>query len=190
MGALVVVAALVFVAEMGDKSQLVALSFASRYPARSVLAGLAVAAAVMHGLSVTIGAAVAAVVPDRVVAGAGGLLFLAFALWTLRRGDDDLDGDVPAVPPRARRVVSTVAGAFLAAELGDKTMLASATLAATHGPLTTWAGATVGMVAASALAVALGSRLTSRVRPGVVRGIAALGFVVVGALLLAGALSG
>jgi Ca2+/H+ antiporter, TMEM165/GDT1 family len=186
MEAVVLVAALVFVAEMGDKSQLLALSFGARLPVRVVLTGLGLATAVMQAISVTVGAAVAAVVPERAVATGAGLLFLGFALWTLRQ-TDDLDHDPMSAleaPPPSRRGVATVAGSFLAAELGDKTMLASATLAAVHGPLLTWVGATAGMLGASTLAVLVGSQAASRIEPRAIRLLAGGGFALVGAALL------
>jgi putative Ca2+/H+ antiporter (TMEM165/GDT1 family) len=189
MSAIPLVAALVFVAEIGDKSQLVALSFATRYPRRVVLAGLFLAAALMHGLAVTVGAAVAAIVPARAVGVAAGLLFLVFGLMALRSEEDD-EEDVEVGTRRGRSGVGTVAGAFLAAEFGDKTMLASTTLAATHGALATWIGATMGMFGASALAVAVGGQLAARLRPRSIRLAAALLFLAVGVVVLVGAIRG
>ena len=189
MSAIPLVAGLVFVAEIGDKSQLVALSFATRYRRRVVLAGLLLAAAVMHGLAVTVGAAVAAVVPARAVAVAAGALFVAFGLLALR-SDEDEDEDAVAATGSGRSGVATVAGAFLAAEFGDKTMLASTTLAATHGALATWVGATIGMFGASALAVAVGGHLAARLRPRSIRLAAAGAFLAVGAVVLVDAIRG
>lgn len=190
MEAIPLIAALVFVAELGDKSQLLALSFATRYPGRSVLAGLALAAAAMHALAVTGGVALSAVVPGRAMEVGGGLLFLAFGIASLRGGADDgtQEKDVGPVQvrTRTRTPVLTVAGGFLLAELGDKTMLASLALAATYGALPTWIGATLGMFAASALAVVAGRQLASRIRPQRIRIVATAVFLVVGALLLAG----
>ena len=188
MDAILLVAVLVFAAELGDKSQLVALSFATRFPARSVLLGLLIATAAMQALSVTVGTAVAAVVPERLVALGGGLLFIVFGLLTLQNRTDGVVAGLPSTP--ARGAVPTVAGAFVAAELGDKTMLASATLAATHGPVVTWIGATGGMFAAAALAVGVGGQLAERVRPEVIRLFAAAGFFAVGLVLVVGALRG
>lgn len=188
MKAIPLIAGLVFVAELGDKSQLVALTLAARYPVRSVLTGLLIATALMHAASVTVGAAVASVLPDQAVTIAAGVAFLGFGLLTALGGDDE-DHDEPR-PARTRAAVPAVAGAFLAAELGDKTMLASATLAAAHGAFATWAGATTGMFAASALAVVVGGQLAARVRPVVVRTVAASSFAVIGVALLAEAVWG
>lgn len=188
MDAILLVAVLVFAAELGDKSQLAALSFATRFPVRSVLVGLLIATAAMQALSVTVGTAVAAVVPQRVVALRAGLLFLVFGLLTLRNRAEDAGEGPPGAP--ARGAVPSVAVAFVAAELGDKTMLASASLAATNGAIATWLGATCGMFAAAALAVVVGGNLADRVPPEVIRVFAAGGFFAVGMVLVVGALRG
>ena len=78
----------VIVAELGDKSQLLTLSFAARYPAWLVLAGVTIAALLMLGLAVLAGSMFALVLPIAVVQVAAGIAFLAFGIWTLR-GDDD-----------------------------------------------------------------------------------------------------
>jgi putative Ca2+/H+ antiporter (TMEM165/GDT1 family) len=74
--------------------------------------------------------------------------------------------------------------AFFLAELGDKTMLATITLATTHGAIGVWAGSTAGMVAADALAIAVGAQLGSRLPDRAIRSGAAVLFVVFGILLL------
>jgi putative Ca2+/H+ antiporter (TMEM165/GDT1 family) len=178
--------AVVFVAELGDKSQLLTLTFAARYRLRVVLAGLVVATAALMALSVATGTLVGAALPERPLQVVAGVVFLAFALWTLR----DAGGDAHdhGSGPRGRRgsAVATVAGAFALSELGDKTMLAAVTLASTRPALATWAGATLGMVAANALALVVGDQLGARVPDHVVRVVAAGLFVVFGVLLLAG----
>ena len=83
----------------------------------------------------------------------GGLTFLAFAAWTLR--ERSFPDDDPSPSNHAGgSAVAAVALAFLLAELGDKTMLVIITLAAQSSPLATWAGATAGLMAADALAIA------------------------------------
>lgn len=185
----------IFVAEFGDKSQLLILAFATRYPARWVIAGLVVAAAVIQGISVALGSAIGAVLPETAVLIVSGVAFLAVAVWVLRGGDDD-DADEQAedAPTVGRRtglaLAATVAGTFIVGELGDKTMLATFALAATQGPIPTWIGSTAGEVAANLVAVAVGSQVGRRLSPRAVRIGSALLFAVTGLLVLGGGLLG
>ncbi len=178
----------VFVAELGDKSQLLALALAARYRPLPVLVGIALGAAFMFALSVAVGAVVGAALPTRVINVVAGLAFVGFGLWTLRGEDEEEDEETPEV--RAHSVVLTTAGAFLVAELGDKTMLATITLASTNGVLGTWGGATLAMVAADALAIALGALLGARLPERAIRVGAAVLFFVFGAVLIVDGLRG
>jgi putative Ca2+/H+ antiporter (TMEM165/GDT1 family) len=80
--------------------------------------------------------------------------------------------------------VLAIGTAFFLAELGDKTMLATVTLATTHEPIGTWLGSTVGMVAADALAVGAGAVIARRVSPNAIKAFAATSFVIFGLLLI------
>ncbi|MEJ7719307.1 MAG: TMEM165/GDT1 family protein [Ilumatobacteraceae bacterium] len=91
MTALLSALGVVFVAELGDKTQLVAMSFGARYSLRHVFAGLAIAYAVSAGLAALVGGALGAALPDRPLAIGGGILFIIFGLFELRRA-----------PPRRR----------------------------------------------------------------------------------------
>jgi putative Ca2+/H+ antiporter (TMEM165/GDT1 family) len=175
--------AVVFLAELGDKTQLVALTLAGRYPALKVLAALGAAIAVLQTLSVTAGALISEAVPDRAIAVGAGLLFLGFAVWTWRSADEDDDDEVDV----GSAGLAGVAVAFFLAELGDKTMLTTAGLAADRGAVPVWFGSFAAMVAATALAVVAGTALTRRVSPDVLRRIGAVAFAVVGVVTLVGA---
>jgi putative Ca2+/H+ antiporter (TMEM165/GDT1 family) len=177
--------AVVFLAELGDKTQLVALTLAGRYPAVRVMAALGVSIAVLQTLSVTVGALVSEVVPDRAIATGAGVLFLGFAFWTWRSADDD-DGESAAAAEGKAGLVG-VAFAFFLAELGDKTMLTTAGLAADRGAVPVWVGSFLAMMTATALAVVAGRTLMRFVKPGLLRRIGAGAFLVVGVLTLAGA---
>ncbi len=179
----------IFLAEMGDKSQLMALTFATRYRPLPVLVGITVATAAVHAASVLAGSLVAGALPTRAVTVAAGLAFLGFALWTL--GGDVLDEDEAARARRqVRSAVVAVGVAFLLAELGDKTMLATVTLATREAPWGTWAGSTGGMVAADALAILVGRQLGARLSDRSVRLGAAAAFAAFGVVLLAEAARG
>ena len=191
LGAVAIAFGAIFIAEFGDKSQLLVLAFATRYPWRPVVIGLAIAAAFIQGISVVVGAAVGAVLPETAVAVVAGLAFLGVAAWTLRGDDEDEDEASTTAPPRSGMgLVAMVAGTFIVAELGDKTMLATFALAASQGPLPTWIGATAAMVAANLVAVAVGRAVGSRLSPRLVRIGSATLFAVAGIAILAGALLG
>jgi putative Ca2+/H+ antiporter (TMEM165/GDT1 family) len=188
-----IAAVAVFVAEFGDKSQLLILAFATRYPALPVIAGLVLASTVITGLSVLVGAAVGALLPTGLVEIVAGIAFIGVGLWTLR-GDDDDDEDLEAEAARGRKtgvaLVLTVAATFVLAELGDKTMLVVFGLAASQGALATWIGAVAGEVGANLLVVALGRTVGSRLDPRTVRFVSAVLFILGGVLVLATAILG
>ncbi len=189
MGAFLVSFGVIFVAEMGDKSQLMALTFATRYRPLPVLVGITVATAVVHAASVAAGALLADALPTRAITLAAGLAFLGFAMWTLQ-GDTLDEEEAGRARRRARSAVVAVGTAFLLAELGDKTMLATVTLATRQAALGTWAGSTVGMVAADALAILVGRQLGDRLGDRTVRVGAAIAFALFGVVLLVEALQG
>jgi putative Ca2+/H+ antiporter (TMEM165/GDT1 family) len=176
----------VFLAELGDKTQLVVLTMGARHRPAAVLTGLAVTAAVLMGLAVTVGAAVGAALPDRVVEVFAGLLFLGFAVWTWRTADEP-EADQGFSEGAETRGLLGFLGAFFLAELGDKTELAAASLAADHGVVGTWLGATLGLFAASVVALVAGRFLTDRISRRTLSRLGAFAFALVGVLTLAGA---
>lgn len=176
--------AVVFVAELGDKTQLVAMSLAARYRTITVLAGITIAYAITNGISVVVGGLLGAALPTTTISIVGAIAFFGFAVWTLRDDDDD---DAGGDEIGGRSVLVSIIGAMVLAELGDKTMLATATLAARESPLLTWAGATLGITASGALAVAVGSVLGDRLPRRTIRLAAAALFALFGVLLLADA---
>lgn len=173
---------LVFLAELGDKTMLLALAFATRYRPWPVLGGIAIAAFTTLGLSTLVGAALGAALPQQALAIGGGLLFLGFGLWTLRPDDDDDDEESAEL--RSSSVLLGVTLAFVVAEFGDKTMLATITLASTQPALSTWIGASLGMTVAGALAIVVGAVFGARMPERMTRIVAACAFLVFGVLLL------
>ena len=124
MDALLLSFGVIFVAELGDKSQLMALAFAARYRALPVLVGITVATAVVHAASVAVGMSVGAAFPTDAISVVAGVAFLGFGLWTLR--GDSLTAEEEAKADRSNRSAVVAASvAFFLAELGDKTMLAT-----------------------------------------------------------------
>jgi len=174
---------IVFVAELGDKSQLMALAFAARYRPLPILVGITAATALVHLFSVIVGAMLGSAVPTKAISIIGGIAFLGFAVWTLR-GDRLNESEAAKAGRSARSAVAAAAVAFFLAELGDKTMLATITLATTEGLLGTWVGSTLGMVAADALAIGIGAHLGKRLPERTIKIGAAASFVVFGVVLL------
>ena len=170
-------------AELGDKSQLMALAFAARYPAVTVLVGVTIATLVVHAGSVLLGSAAAVTLPTRAINLAAGLAFFGFAVWTLR-GDTLAERDEERASKSGRYAVVTIGVAFFLAELGDKTMLATVTLATTDPPIPVWLGSTAGMVVADAIAIGVGRILGTRLPDRAIRLVAAASFVVFGAILV------
>ncbi|MFN8520803.1 MAG: TMEM165/GDT1 family protein [Chloroflexota bacterium] len=174
----------VFVAELGDKSQLMALTFAARYPMLVVLAGVTVATFIVHAGSVLLGVAFATAIPTNVVQLVAGVAFFAFAAWTIR--GDTLDEEEQGKAARSGGwAILAVGTAFFLAELGDKTMLVTITLATTAEPWGTWLGSTLGMVAADAIAIVVGAWLGARLPERAIKVFASVAFVVFGIVLVA-----
>ncbi len=186
MDAFLLSTAVIFVAELGDKSQLMAMTFATRYSVRQVLLGITAATLVVHLASVGLGRLIGNQLADHqwMVSLAAGIAFLAFAAWTLR-GDRLTEEEADKARRSSGAALLAVGTAFFLAELGDKTMLATVTLAADHGWLGTWLGSTVGMVLADALAIVVGALLGRKLPERFIRYAAAVAFAVFGLALVA-----
>jgi len=179
--------AVIFVAELGDKSQLMALTFATRFRPWPVLIGITVATALVHLASVGIGYGLGAALPTDWISLVAGVAFLVFGAWTLR-GDRLTDAEKGKAEMATGSAVLAVGGAFFLAELGDKTMLATITLATQHGWFGTWIGSTAGMVCADALAILVGRLLGRHLPENVIRLGAAALFAIFGIWLIVAAI--
>lgn len=188
MGALLAAIGIVFLAELGDKTQLVALGLGARHRLGPVLVGVTLGYAATNLLSVVVGGLLGAALPTRALGIGGGVLFLAFAAWSLRGSEVEADEGQTAsgaATTRWPRVVASVAATMFVAELGDKTMLATATLAAQGNPVLVWIGATIGITASGAVGVFVGRSMGARLPERATRlGSAAL-FAVFGVVLIA-----
>ena len=163
MEAVLTALGLVFLAELGDKTQLVVLTMGAGRRLVPTLAGLLATIALLQGIAVGVGSLLAEAVPDTALGIGSGLLFLAFAAWTWF-ATDDADDD-----PGPPGTLLAFLAAFFVAELGDKSSLATALLATTNDAFATWLGATLGFFGATVVSLAAGTFLRSRVRPGPAR---------------------
>ncbi|MQM24430.1 TMEM165/GDT1 family protein [Glycomyces albidus] len=171
----------VFVGELGDKSQLMALTFATKYRLRTVVLGLVIAIGALIGLSVGVGAAVGNLLPTDWIRLAAAVMFIGFGLWGLRGGGEDDDDEGP-VKERRTGLLTVVAAMFLA-EFGDKTMIIAMGMGASYNPWGVWIGGTLGMLAADLLAVFAGAWVAARIPEKVVRYVSSGLFLVIGVLL-------
>jgi putative Ca2+/H+ antiporter (TMEM165/GDT1 family) len=177
----------IFVAELGDKSQLLVLALATRLRPVPLLVGIVVATAILQAMAVGVGAVLQVSMPERPITIAAGVLFIVFGLWTLRPSPAG-EEEVTEVASSERSALLAALGAFFLAELGDKTQLATLTLATRYSALGVWIGATLGMSGASALALVVGRALGTRLPERPIRIAAAALFLTVGVLLILDAL--
>ena len=184
--ALLVSTGVVALAEIGDKTQLLALVLAAKYrkPVPIIL-GIFVATLLNHALAGLVGAWVAATVGPELMRWILGVSFIAMAAWILVPDKVD-DGEAAASPLHGVFLATLVA--FFLLEMGDKTQIATVALAAQYASL--WAvvaGTTLGMMIANVPAVLLGEVAATKLPMRLVRGIAAALFLLLGVLVLAGA---
>lgn len=175
--------ALLFVvaAEMGDKTQLLAMAMASKYKVRQVMLGVLVATILNHALAVAFGSYLSSVIPMDIVKIVAGFAFLLFGLWTLR-GDkiDDDDEKKQKFNP-----VVAVAIAFFIAEMGDKTQLMTIAIAANSKlPIFVLMGTTIGMLIADGIGIIGGAWMMKHIPEKYIKWGAGLIFIFFGTLTL------
>jgi putative Ca2+/H+ antiporter (TMEM165/GDT1 family) len=180
LGTLLSTFGLIFLAELGDKTQLAAMTLATRFPWRRIFLGAAAAFLLLNLLAVGVGRVLFELVPIFWIRLASAALFLFFGIATLRAKEEA--GEVKA--RGGRGPVLTAFTMILLAELGDKTQLVTASLAAQHAsPVAVFLGSTLALWAVSLLGVLLGAQLVRLVPEKVVRRVAGGLFLVFAAVL-------
>lgn len=163
----------VVLAEMGDKTQLLAMAFATRIRWQTVMWGVFAATAANHLFAVYVGNVLTSIIPLQYIKIAAAASFIVFGFWTLR--GDTLEGE------DKRFNFSpfwTVAIAFFIAEMGDKTQLATVALAAEFNTiLPVWIGTTAGMLIADAIGIIAGIVLHKKIPEKQIKWVAALSFI-------------
>jgi len=152
--------ALIALAEIGDKSQLVCMTLAARHRHWPVLLGATAAFLILNALAVLFGAGVAAWVPERVMAGIVAVLFALFGIHALRTPDEEDSEDVIEKPGHG--IFFTTLLLILVAEFGDKTQIAVAGLASSLDAIPVWIGASAALITISALGVWAGRTVLQR----------------------------
>ena len=187
MEAFLVSTGVVALAEIGDKTQLLAFILAAKFrkPIPIVL-GILVATLLNHALAAAIGSWIITQFQPETLNWILGLLFTGMAIWTLI--PDQLDEAEPGTAQYGAGVFGATLLAFFLAEMGDKTQIATAALSAQYQQFSlVVAGTTLGMMIANIPAVYLGERLANRIPARLVRGTAAAVFAVIGITTLLGA---
>jgi putative Ca2+/H+ antiporter (TMEM165/GDT1 family) len=184
MDAFLVSTGIVALAEIGDKTQLLAFLLAARFRRPlPIVFGIFAATVANHAFAAAVGALVSRLLGPDVMRWVLGLAFIGMAAWIMV--PDDIDAD-EAAPARFGVFLTTVIAFFLA-EMGDKTQVATVALAARYpSALAVVAGTTLGMMLANVPAVYFGDRIAGRVPLKFVHGIAALIFLVLGVATLFG----
>jgi len=185
MQAFLVSTGVVALAEIGDKTQLLAFILAARFRRPwPIIAGIFCATLVNHGLAGMLGAWITSVVQPTTLRWLLGLSFIAMAAWVLV--PDKIDEDEAPSAGRLGIFGATVVAFFLA-EMGDKTQVATVALAANYASVTAVVlGTTLGMLIANVPAVLIARKVVERVPMKMVHALAALIFAILGVLTLAG----
>ncbi|WP_051531182.1 TMEM165/GDT1 family protein [Clostridiisalibacter paucivorans] len=182
MGEIIKAFIFIFVAEMGDKTQILAMTFATKYSVKKVLLGVFLGSLLNHGIAVALGSYLSNKIPLNLVQLFAGILFIGFGLWTLKpEGDeDDQDAKGNGLGP-----VLTVAMAFFIGELGDKTQLTAMTLATESSyPLFILMGTVLGMVFTSSIGIFVGSKIGDKIPEIAIKIVSAFIFILFGTIKL------
>lgn len=174
---------IIFLAELGDKTQLTAMALSFRFPSRRIIIGIAAAFAVLNLLAVLVGKVLFAIIPLFWVRLVSAALFIFFGVCAVRGGDD---GDNPSSV--ARQAATAFRTAFLMifmAEMGDKTQVVTASLAAqTPHLIQVFFGSTIALTAVALIGIFLGKRLLQRVPLPVIHRAAGLLFLMFGGMII------
>ncbi|MGB9552925.1 MAG: TMEM165/GDT1 family protein [bacterium] len=172
---------LILVAELGDKTQFLAIALACKFKWQPVFLGIIAAVLILMGLAVLLGSYLLALLPEFILKIVAGVIFLFFALYTLLERDQTKEEKVKyEISP-----FWTTFLAFFLSELGDKTQLMTMALSAEYrDPFLVWLSASLAMIIVDGIAVFLGNRLGKIIPVRVLNYIAAVLFFVFGVLTL------
>ena len=161
-----------FIAEMGDKTQLMLVALTSKFKLRDIILGTAFAILVLNGLAVVAGGLVGSLIPEGVIKVVASLAFMFFAITTLM-GDDE--GEEELVDNKIKFAPIAVFCTFFIAELGDKTQLTAITFGANEGldkAIIVWVACSIGLFAADIIGMLVGYLLKSKAPEGILNTLA------------------
>lgn len=174
-----------FIAEMGDKTQLMLVAMTSKFKLKDILLGTGVAIIVLNGLAVLAGGLVSTVVPTWLIRLIAGAAFLFFAATTLKSDDDEEEN---VKDRKIKFAPLSVFCTFFVAELGDKTQLTAITFGANEGlsaaVVVVWLACSLGLFAADVIGLLIGYLLKSKAPEGILNMVAFFIFSIFGILTL------
>ncbi|MBR0434635.1 MAG: TMEM165/GDT1 family protein [Lachnospiraceae bacterium] len=173
-----------FIAEMGDKTQLMLVAMTSRYKVKDIVIGTAAAVLVLNGLAVLAGGLVSEFVPDWLIKLVAGAAFLFFALTSLKKDDDEEEAEGKG---KFKVAAIAVFCTFFVAELGDKTQLTAITFGANEGmekAIIVWLACSIGLFAADMVGMAVGLLVKNKMPTGFLNVLAYVIFAIFGVLTL------
>jgi putative Ca2+/H+ antiporter (TMEM165/GDT1 family) len=152
--------ALIFIAEMGDKTQIMAMAFATKYKISHILFGVAIGSFLNHGLAILLGTFLNQLIPIEGLQLVAGVLFITFGLLSLSIAEEEEE----KISKQKFGAIGTVALAFFLGELGDKTQLTALTLSTQAVfPAFTLVGTVLGMVVVSSIGIFIGAKLGDKI---------------------------
>lgn len=169
-----------FIAEMGDKTQLLLVAMTSRFKLRDIILGSAAAILVLNGLAVGVGSLISRLIPAYLIKIIAALAFFFFA-WSSLSGDGDEEESGGG--KESKLPILTVFGTFFVAELGDKTQLTAITFAANEGlshAIAIWLACSIGLFAADIIGMLVGYLLKSKTPDGFLNMLAFVIFAIFG----------
>lgn len=176
---------LIFMAELGDKSMLLAMTFATRFPLKQVIPGIFLGILANHGVAVLIGSQAGRLLPTHIIAPLSGILFLFFALSNLKLEEEEEEEHTSA-----KTIWLAVAIAFFIGEFGDKTQITAMTLASQEPAILVLAGTVTAMMCTSLLSILVGTKLGEKIPEFQMRIASGVVFYLFGMLKLREAITG
>ena len=175
---------LIALAELGDKTLLLALSFATKYKPARVILGIGLSILILQSLAAALGEKIGSLIPENYLQLGVGILFISFGIWSFRK-DENEEKAKDIKEKSAFKIVLTIALLFFLAELGDKTQLATFSLAAKYNSFwQVFAGSALGLLAADIIAILAGVYLGKKLPRRKIRYISAGAFILFGAIIL------
>ncbi|MBM25189.1 MAG: hypothetical protein CL760_05800 [Chloroflexi bacterium] len=171
---------IIFLAEIGDKSQLVCMTLSAKHKAKKVLFGSILAFAILNFMAVQAGSLLSGFIPEYYLNIIVSVLFAGFGLNSLFSKEED-EEDCSEVKS-TKHIIFTSFSLIFIAELGDKTQLTVATMSSTQSAVSVWIASTLALTATSALGVFLGARFLTKIKPSLLHKISGVFFLVMAAI--------